>query len=643
MSRDLVYLVAIGSVEPRFLRAVDWCVTSLRRWGRYAGDMAVVTDQPEAMPGAVREEARVVGVDESQMRDPAHGRNDYERYLIGRLCVHRLLDVAAYDRVLYVDCDVLAIRDVAPLLDGLDCFRYSREFQPMSAPMYNACLSDAELADARWRRGINSGVFAAPGSHLGECLDRWKALLDGHPRGHAYDQPALNALVLRGLIRARPLPAFSVGYPVLADFTEHFRPQTCLLHYCGNTESKFERMAMHFDDLLGGHPPRTSFHVGAAEPLPFFHPPPPGWDRRPEGDHALVVAFDEDGSGVESHSLVNAHWSRELQARGHYVVPVTDAMTPRPDVVIHHNFRKDFREAPYVAGARHVAVRPSDFGPFPRGWVDIINRRYDQLWVHSRWIMEQAIAGKVDPGRIRVVPHGVDPTVYRPRGARVPLPTRKAFPFIFVGGTVQRKGIDILLRAYVEAFRRDDDVCLVIKDHGANVFYREGTAREEIARLVKDPGAPEILYIDRHLTAPQLAALYRACRVAVFPYRAEGFLNPALEALACGVPTILPRFGACLDFSDDDTSFLMSAKRIHLPMRRTFRLHLGFDVDIDAVDFCEVPVGVLAATMRQAYEAGPEVVAAKGAAGARRVKEKFTWSHAADRIERCLRELTNGA
>jgi glycosyltransferase involved in cell wall biosynthesis len=643
MSRDLVYLVAIGSVEPRFMRAVEWCVTSLRRWGRYSGDVAVVTDRPEAMPDVVRAEARVVRVEESQMRDPAHGRNDYERYLIGRLRVHRLLDVAAYNRVLYVDCDVLAIRDVAPLLDGLDCFRYSREFQPMSAPMYNACLSDAELAEARWRRGINSGVFAAPGSQLGECLDRWKELLDAHPRGHAYDQPALNALVLRGLIRARPLPAFSVGYPVLADFSEHFRPQTCLLHYCGNTERKFQRMAEHFDDLIGGDPPRASFDVEAAEPVRFFHPPPPGWRRRPDRDHALVVAFDEAGSGVESHSLVNAHWSRELQARGHYVVPVTDAMAPPPDVVIHHNYRKDFGEAPYVAGARHVAVRTSDFGPFPRNWVDIIDQRYDLLWVHSRWIMEQAIAGGVDPGRIRVIPHGVDPTVYRPRGARVPLPTRKAFPFIFVGGTVQRKGIDILLRAYVEAFRRDDDVCLVIKDHGVNVFYHEGTAREEIARLLKDPSAPEILYMDRQLTAPQLAALYRACRVAVFPYRAEGFLNPALEALACGVPTILPRFGACLDFSDDETSFLMPAKRIRLPMHRTFRLHLGFDVDIDTVDFCEVPVGVLANTMRQAYEAGPEVLATKGAAGAKRVHEQFTWSHAADRIERCLRELTNGA
>ncbi|HXJ78970.1 MAG TPA: glycosyltransferase [Candidatus Methylomirabilis sp.] len=642
MAGDLLYLVAIGAEEPRYLEAVRMCATSFRRWGRYSGELAVVTDRPEAIPADVRAEVRVVPVDERQMREDTHGREPHESYLLGRLRVHRFLDLTVYDRVMYADCDVLAIRDVMPLLDGLDCFRYSREFQPMSAPMYNGCLTDAELEEARWRRGINSGVFAAPGAYLGECLERWMALLDTRPLARGYDQPALNALVLRGLIRARPLPTFSVAYPVLADFAEHFRPQTCLLHYCGDIEKKFPRMAEHFGDLEQGRTPRLWASTDVAPSAPFFAPPPPGWRRR-DTDHRVVVAFDDDGRGVESHALINAQWSRELQSRGHYVVPAGTTVDPPPDIVIHHNYQTEFGEAPRVAGARHVAVRTSDFGPFPRRWADLIHERYDALWVHSRWIMEQAIAGGVDPRRVRIVPHGVDPAVFRPTGARVPLPTRKSFTFLFVGGTVRRKGIDILLSAYVDAFRRDDDVCLVIKDHGANVFYREGTARDEIARLIADRGAPEILHMDRQLTAPQLAALYRACHVAVFPYRAEGFLSPALEALACGVPTILPRFGACLDFSDDETSFLVPAKRIQLPAGRTFRLRLGFPVDIDAVDFCEVSPRVLADTMRQAYEAPREILTGKGRAGARRVETQFTWRHVGDRIERLLRELVNGA
>jgi glycosyltransferase involved in cell wall biosynthesis len=635
--------VAVGAAEPRFVRAVEWCVTSLRRWGRYENEIAVITDrEADCLPPAVRREATLACVDESRLRDPAHGRAGMERYLMARLRAHHILDLAAYDRVLYVDCDILAVRDVRPLLEGLDCFRYSREFQPMSAPMYSGCLTDAELADAAWRRGINSGVFGAPGAYLGECLDRWKALLDERPRAQGYDQPALNALVFRELVRARPLPAFSVGYPVLADFALHYRPQTVLLHYCGNADAKFARMGAHYEDLEAGRTPRV-FEAEEERPptASFFRLPPrdaaasdiPG----ATAPQPLVVAFDDDGAGVESFSLINAQWSRELQRRGHYVVPIGgDART---GVVVHHNYRSDFLGAPRVESARHVAVRTTDFGPFPRNWAAAVNERYDRLWVHSAWTREMAVAGGVEPERVRVVPHGVDPDVFRPAGPRVPLTTRKAFAFVFVGGTVARKGIDILLRAYTAAFRRQDDVCLVIKDHGANALYREGTAREEIARLAADPHAPEILHLDRHLTARQLAALYRACRVAVFPYRAEGFLIPALEALACGVPTMLPRFGPCLDFSDDATSFLVEARRIRLPVNRAFRLRLGFDVELEEVDFCEIPADALAHAMRRAYETDAESLAAMGAAGAKRVEDGFTWRHVGDHVERGLREL----
>lgn len=52
------------------------------------------------------------------------------------------------------------------------------------------------------------------------------------------------------------------------------------------------------------------------------------------------------------------------------------------------------------------------------------------------------------------------------------LPTSKSFRFLFVGGTIRRKGFDRVLNAYLSEFTEDDDVCLVIKDMGADSFYR---------------------------------------------------------------------------------------------------------------------------------------------------------------------------
>ena len=50
--------------------------------------------------------------------------------------------------------------------------------------------------------------------------------------------------------------------------------------------------------------------------------------------------------------------------------------------------------------------------------------------------------------------------------------------FLFVGGTIARKGIDILLDAYTSQFTADDDVCLVIKDFGTDSFYKGQTCEE---------------------------------------------------------------------------------------------------------------------------------------------------------------------
>ena len=41
-------------------------------------------------------------------------------------------------------------------------------------------------------------------------------------------------------------------------------------------------------------------------------------------------------------------------------------------------------------------------------------------------------------------------------GPALPLPTRKAVKFLFVGGTIHRKGIDVLLEAYRRAFTAQD-------------------------------------------------------------------------------------------------------------------------------------------------------------------------------------------
>jgi glycosyltransferase involved in cell wall biosynthesis len=361
------------------------------------------------------------------------------------------------------------------------------------------------------------------------------------------------------------------------------------------------------------------------------------------GRHARrqrVLAFQGSRTGRSAFALVNARWSKGLSATGEYSIIDYDSQAPTaPDVLIHHDFESHFPEFQPPRGASSVAVRTWDFGPLPRAWADTINAEYRQYWAHTEWIAQQAKAAGIDPDRIRVVPHGVDRHVFTPDGPRYDLPTKKRQAFLFVGGMSFRKGTDVLLKAWRKAFTASDDVVLVLKDHSNDFFYRDDTVRRALADLKADPGAAEVIHIDGFLPETDLAALYRACDVAVFPYRAEGFCIPILECMASGTPAIVPRFGACLDFCSHDTSYFIDAKRIRVPVQRRLTVALGFTDEVDEVDFCEVPVDALADRLRDAASTSEHERAERSAAGVRVAHDRFTWDHAVAVVRRCLAEL----
>ncbi|MDC1069072.1 glycosyltransferase, partial [Candidatus Kapabacteria bacterium] len=113
------------------------------------------------------------------------------------------------------------------------------------------------------------------------------------------------------------------------------------------------------------------------------------------------------------------------------------------------------------------------------------------------------------------------------------------------------------LNVYLNVFKPEDDVCLVIKDMGSNTFYEGRNISENIDKYQNNINYPDIEYITENLSDEDLAALYRTCDVFVSPYRGEGFCLPALEAMACGLPVIVTEGGATDDFVDESCGWLV--------------------------------------------------------------------------------------
>jgi glycosyltransferase involved in cell wall biosynthesis len=279
-----------------------------------------------------------------------------------------------------------------------------------------------------------------------------------------------------------------------------------------------------------------------------------------------------------------------------------------------------------------IHIQPYEYGAIADAWIDMTLRRADDVWCYTRYVQQQYIDAGVPPERTFVVPLGYDPAVYHPDVAPLNVGSPDTFVFLFVGGTIWRKGIDVLLNAYLSAFTTNDDVALIVKAFGNETFYKGQNYSDQIVALAARTDLPKVRHGDSEMSDADMAGLYRRADALVHPYRGEGFGLPVLEAMACGTAPIVTRGGATDDFVTGATGYRVDAVRTDLTRTFAEAEHRmpGWVLD--------VPTATLAAALRHAFEHRAEV-SARGAQAAAHVRERFTWTHAAQTAVARLRDL----
>ncbi len=300
---------------------------------------------------------------------------------------------------------------------------------------------------------------------------------------------------------------------------------------------------------------------------------------------------------------------------------------PNP-VVVRHEYPPN---AARPDGATWILMQPWDIGAIPTDWLALMRDQVDEVWVYTEYNRQCYIRCGAPAEKIHVIPLGVDVERFRPFARPMSLSTERSFRFLFVGGTIWRKGIDILLETYAATFSADDDVALVIKDVGVASSYRGQTAGDAIGRLQADPAAPEIVYLTDDLTDDELPGLYTACDVLVHPYRGEGFALPVAEAMACGLPPIVTGHGAVLDFCAPERALLVPAVET-----QTTDWEYEHEILIGDPWWGEVERASLAAAMRSAAEQ-PDEMRRLGARAAHWVRANLTWADSARAVTERLR------
>ncbi len=341
--------------------------------------------------------------------------------------------------------------------------------------------------------------------------------------------------------------------------------------------------------------------------------------RRGGVDLALV---DTDGMGIDASAPgmdVVASAARRLLPGG-------------PEIVVRQVQPPSFNRP---AQGRLVQVLHWEFGPLPPDWVRMIDANTDEVWVASTYVRDWMLDSGVDPDRLVVLPLGVDPDRFRPSATPVDLAdAAPGLRFLFVGGLHARKGVDLLLDAYERAFRRSDDVTLVIKDFGPRGPYPPGRLDERVRAMAAGTDGPRVLHLSAPIAEEAMPGLYTACHCLVHPCRGEAYGLTIAEAMACGLPVVVPDRGAARDFTDPSTAFLVPSRQVELPFTEASSYRMDRHPVVHEVDPAD-----LAAAMRAVYD---DQVAANvvGARASRVIRRDHTWDRTAEVAAERIAALT---
>lgn len=195
---------------------------------------------------------------------------------------------------------------------------------------------------------------------------------------------------------------------------------------------------------------------------------------------------------------------------------------------------------------------------------------------NAKWILTESnfckdIFEEFTKAPIDVIHYPLDPQ-YKPDGVKFKFNPRIenfGFKFLSVFEWIMRKDPYTLIQAFVEEFSPEEDVCLILR-----AWSKYENPVKWIGLMAKNHN---VFWLPADL--PHLSALYRACDCFVTATLGEGFGHPIAEAMASGLPVIVPESTGILDYCNNKNSYLIPVEEMKIKDTYSYSM-AGNELDV---------------------------------------------------------------
>ncbi len=280
---------------------------------------------------------------------------------------------------------------------------------------------------------------------------------------------------------------------------------------------------------------------------------------------------------------------------------------------------------------KKILFTMSEYDSTPNEFHKKILNKADEIWVPTQWNKE--IFQRVCDKNIEVIPLGVDTSLFNSKNKKKIFFSSglKKFVFLSNGTFIWRKGFDLLIKSFLKAFSKKDDVSLLIMSNKVD-FDNHIDVNEYFQN--KDEDDPHIAICHSSISEELVPSIYNNTDAFALFSRGEGWGLPYMEAIACQKPLIGVNHTGPQSFLNEDDCYLVdSDMESNHPVSE-----IPFYKNTKFCDFSMRRVDDMVDHMRDVYK-NNNIATEKANRAYNRIVDNYSWQKTADLVYNNIHKL----